>query len=107
MLKSVTVISLLKKWHSDPKLDELFDFGKHCNGKLGQAGVFDFEKWLNGPGQLGWEVQVDAKCLPGCLLFGWLHQFRQSATNLTEHFRKSACAKDCAKGNGKREQDEK
>ena len=43
------------------------------------------------------------------LLTGWLvgctSLTRQSAT--TEHFRKSACAKDCAKGNGKREQDEK
>ena len=66
----VTKISLFKMWHTDPKLDELFGFGNHCNGKLGQAGVFDFEKWLNDPGQQGWRCRWTPSVCPAacCLL---------------------------------------
>ena len=50
-IRSVIMISLFNnkiEWHSDPE-DELFDFGKHCNG------VFGFEKWqLSDLGQRRW-----------------------------------------------------
>ena len=48
------------KWYTDPK-DELFDFGKHCNG-LGQSGVFGFEKQqINDPGQRRWLEEQKTK----------------------------------------------